>query len=112
MNAGENVFLAATDWIQSVVLGPVGISIAVMAIASVGLLMLSGRLNLKRGATVVLGCFILFGASSIARGLHDLTGARSSPPAMASADATALEASLSTTPTGTEDPYAGAALRR
>ena len=43
---------------------------AVIAVASVGLLMLTGRINWRYGATVILGCFILFGAASIVAGIQ------------------------------------------
>jgi type IV secretion system protein VirB2 len=36
----------------------------------VGLFMLTGRLNWRYGATVILGCFILFGAASIVAGIQ------------------------------------------
>jgi len=32
--------------------------------------MLTGRINWRYGATVILGCFILFGASTIVAGIH------------------------------------------
>jgi len=51
-------------------LGTVATVIAVIAVASVGLLMLTGRMNWRYGATVILGCFILFGAASIVGGIQ------------------------------------------
>jgi len=33
-------------------------------------MMLTGRINWRYGITVVLGCFILFGATSIVAGIH------------------------------------------
>lgn len=32
--------------------------------------MLTGRMNWRYGATVILGCFILFGAASIVAGIQ------------------------------------------
>jgi type IV secretion system protein VirB2 len=43
---------------------------AVIAVAAVGFMMLTGRINWRYGVTVVLGCFILFGAASIVAGIH------------------------------------------
>jgi type IV secretion system protein VirB2 len=40
----------------------------------VGFLMLSGRMNWRFGATVILGCFILFGAATIVGGIRAATG--------------------------------------
>lgn len=74
-SAAPNVFLAGTQWVQELLLGPVATSIAVIAVASLGLLMLSGRMNIWRAATVLVGCFILFGAASIAKGLHGVRSA-------------------------------------
>jgi type IV secretion system protein VirB2 len=42
----------------------------VIAIACVGFLMLSGRINWRHGAVVILGCFIMFGAASIVAGIQ------------------------------------------
>ena len=41
-----------------------------IAVATVGFMMLTGRMNWRYGATVILGCFILFGASSIVAGIQ------------------------------------------
>jgi type IV secretion system protein VirB2 len=47
----------------------VATSIAVMAIAAVGFMMLTGRLNWRFGATVIIGVFIIFGAPVIVAGI-------------------------------------------
>jgi type IV secretory pathway VirB2 component (pilin) len=62
--------LAAVTWIERAVLGSVATSIAVIAVAVVGLMMLRGRLEVRRGATVILGCFVLFGAPVLAAGIR------------------------------------------
>ena len=41
-----------------------------MAVAAVGFMMLTGRMNWRFGATVILGCFILFGAGAIVTGIQ------------------------------------------
>jgi hypothetical protein len=64
--------VAAVQWLQGTLLGTVATTVAVISIATVGLMMLSGRLDLRRGAGVVVGCFILFGASSIAAGIQSV----------------------------------------
>lgn len=69
---GQSVFVAAIDWINGLLLGSVGSTIAVIAVALFGFGMLTGRTDFRRGGRVLLGCFILFGASLIARGLMDL----------------------------------------
>ncbi len=67
---GSGPIVAALAWLQGTLLGNVATAVAVMAVAAVGFLMLTGRLNWRFGATVILGCFILFGAASIVTGIQ------------------------------------------
>lgn len=73
----DNPIAAAFGWLQGALLGSIATTAAVVAVASVGFLMLTGRIDMRRAAHVVFGCFILFGASSIARGI--MAGANASP---------------------------------
>jgi type IV secretion system protein VirB2 len=68
--AGSGAIVAAMTWLQGTMLGTLATVVAIIAVATVGFMMLSGRINWRHGATVVLGCFILFGASSIVAGIH------------------------------------------
>ena len=68
--AGSGVVVAAVRWLEGTLLGTIATVVAVMAVATVGLLMLTGRINWRYGATVILGCFILFGAASIVAGIQ------------------------------------------
>lgn len=68
--AGSGPIVGAINWIQSTLLGTVATVVAVIAVAVVGLMMLTGRMNWRYGATVILGCFILFGAASIVAGIQ------------------------------------------
>jgi type IV secretion system protein VirB2 len=72
--AGSGPIVGAVDWLQGTLLGNVATAVAVIAVAAVGFLMLSGRINWKYGATVVLGLFILFGAASIVGGIRSVAG--------------------------------------
>ena len=47
---------------------------AVIAVAVVGLMMLTGRIDWRRGLTVILGAFILFGAATIVAGIKGAAG--------------------------------------
>ena len=67
---GSGVIIGAARWVQGTLLGTVATVVAVIAVAVVGLLMLSGRINWRYGAVVILGCFILFGAASIVAGIQ------------------------------------------
>jgi type IV secretion system protein VirB2 len=68
--AGSGPIVAALGWLQGTLLGNVATAVAVMAVAAVGFMMLTGRLNWRFGATVIVGCFILFGAASIVAGIQ------------------------------------------
>ncbi|WP_200943100.1 TrbC/VirB2 family protein [Altererythrobacter sp. Root672] len=68
--AGSGPIIAALGWLQGTLLGNVATAVAVMAVAAVGFMMLTGRMNWRFGATVILGCFILFGAASIVAGIQ------------------------------------------
>jgi type IV secretion system protein VirB2 len=68
--AGSSVLIAAVDWLQGTLLGTIATTAAIIAVASVGFLMLTGRINWRYGATVIIGCFILFGAASIVAGIQ------------------------------------------
>lgn len=72
--AGSGPIVAALGWLQGTLLGNVATAVAVMAVAAVGFMMLTGRLNWRFGATVILGCFVLFGASAIVAGIQQAAG--------------------------------------
>jgi type IV secretory pathway VirB2 component (pilin) len=69
---GSSAVVAAVQWLQGTLLGTVATSIAVISVAGVGLMMLSGRIDLRRGAAVIVGCFILLGAPTIAAGIQSM----------------------------------------
>ena len=68
--AGSGVLVSAVRWLEGTLLGTIATVVAVIAVATVGLMMLTGRINWRYGATVILGCFILFGAASIVAGIQ------------------------------------------
>lgn len=68
--SGSGVLVSAVNWLQGTLLGTIATAVAVIAVAAVGFMMLTGRINWRYGVTVILGCFILFGASSIVAGIH------------------------------------------
>ena len=67
---GSGPIVAALGWLQGTLLGNVATAVAVMAVAAVGFGMLTGRMNWRFGATVIIGVFILFGAASIVAGIQ------------------------------------------
>ncbi|MEG3088513.1 TrbC/VirB2 family protein [Sphingomonas sp. PB4P5] len=68
--AGSGVLVSAVGWLQGTLLGTIATVVAVIAIASVGFMMLTGRINWRYGVTVIVGCFIVFGAASIVAGIQ------------------------------------------
>jgi type IV secretion system protein VirB2 len=67
---GSGPIVAALAWLQGTLLGNVATAVAVMAVAAVGFMMLTGRMNWRFGATVIIGTFILFGAGAIVSGIQ------------------------------------------
>lgn len=112
-SSGDNVLLSATRWIEATMLGSVATLVAVPAIAGIGFLLLQGRLAIKDGARVVLGCFIIFGAVAIAQGIAGISGQFSATQQIAKAPDNIL-VSIPDIPERSDDydPYAGAAPRR
>ncbi|MBY8826575.1 TrbC/VirB2 family protein [Hephaestia mangrovi] len=106
---GASPLIAAANWVQGALLGTIATVIAILCVAAVGLLMLSGRIDLRRGVTVVLGCFLLFGAAGVVQDMHrDVTLAPAPyanvPPPPPAPPLPANAASY--------DPYAGASVIR
>jgi type IV secretion system protein VirB2 len=64
-----SALIAAVDWLQALLLGTVGTTVAVIAIGIVGFRMLLGNFALRDGFRAAAGIFILFGGPLIARGL-------------------------------------------
>lgn len=68
--AGSGPIVGALMWLQGTLLGNVATAVAVIAVAMVGFMMLTGRMNWRFGATVIIGCFILFGSAAIVSGIQ------------------------------------------
>jgi len=110
--SGSGSIVTAVRWLEETLLGTIATTVAVISVASIGFMALSGRVDLRRAATIVLGCFILFGASSIVAGLESAVRDQGSSgfasPLAQSADISPLP-TLPQRPAG-YDPYAGAAV--
>lgn len=111
---GASVLLPAVSWLQATLLGTVATMIAVIAIASIGFMLLTGRVNLRSSAAAVVGCFVLFGASTIVMGLQLAVsgGGAPLPPqhAVVPAPSVATAAPAPLAPPVAYDPYAGASV--
>ena len=105
---------AAGGWMEGVLGGTLATTLCVIAIAILGLLLLAGRLRVRRSAEVVLGCFLLLGAGLLAVQLQQLAGGAAGADRAGGAQVIlpAAAAELSPLPPANYDPYAGASLRQ
>lgn len=71
---GSGPIVSALAWLQSTLLGSIATTAAIIAVAAIGFMMLTGRLNWRFGATVVVGVFVIFGAGSIVTGIQGTVG--------------------------------------
>ena len=76
-----SVFVGAVDWLQGTLLGSLATVAASIAVAQIGFMMLTGRIGWRRGARIILGCFVLFGAPAIVSSVTEVTqGAKDAVP--------------------------------
>lgn len=110
VSGSDSPFAAAIGWIDGLLLGSLAVGLCVIAVATVGLMMFTGHLPVRRGMQVVLGCFILLGAPVIAAGFSAMwteAGGVSGPP-----PPPYVEPIRAAPPPADYDPYAGASMRR
>jgi len=101
---------SAIDWITGTLIGNLALTLCELAVAYVGLLMLTGRLAVRAGLRVVLGCFILLGAPLIASAFVGFGQVQSNTP-LPVPTTLASEDQRPELPPSDHDPYAGASLR-
>lgn len=109
--APASIVGAAGGWMTDTLGGPFAVALCVLAVAFVGLLLMSGRLAVREALRVALGCFVLIGAPAIAAGL---LGAADDVNGPVSREAAKVYQSPSppALPPASYDPYAGASLRQ
>jgi len=100
----------ALNWMVGALLGDVAKSIAVIAVACIGLMMLSGRIGSRRTIEVLVGCFILFGAGAIAGGILAAVSRTGGPPPGQIASQPPASPDYPDSRIEQHDPYAGAAV--
>ena len=108
-----SVLAADAQWIEHLITGSLAATLAIIAVALVGFAMFDGRLPVRRGATVLMGCFILFGAPAIAHGLLRFVLSGSEPPIAANtAPGVQIPPNLPQQSQSANpfDPYAGASV--
>lgn len=103
--------LAAITWVRVLITGTTATVIATIAVAGVGFVMLQGRLPLRRGAVVVMGCFVIFGANAIAEGLMAVGKSTTQMTSAIGTEPLPLSPRPVTPPQpSVYDPYAGASV--
>ena len=107
---GASVIVAAVSWLQGTLLGTVATTVAIIAVASVGLMMLAGRIGVRYGLTVIVGAFILFGAPAIVAGIQTLAGTELAAAPAAPPPPVPPPPELPPLPPPNADPYAGASV--
>ncbi len=108
MPAGSSNLAEATSWIAQLMTGSIGTSIAIIAVALTGFSMVQGRISGRSAARIVLGCFILFGAPTIARSF--LGSEAPARPATRAEVYTAPPGFVAPPSQQNNDPYAGASV--
>ena len=108
---GTSSLLAAAQWVEGLLLGTIAAAVATIAVAGFGFLMLSGRIEMRTGGRIVIGCFILFGARTIATGLQTASSEVGGPPRYAAAPAPLpIQTEGSPGQPRNLDPFAGASV--
>lgn len=106
--SGPSSLASGVDWAAGLLTGTVSTVVAMLAVAALGLMMLTGRLPTRRAAEVIAGCFVLFSARLIASALLGLAQpADAAPPPAAAAPAPYAPTTPKPAP---YDPYAGASV--
>lgn len=100
----------SAGWVEGVLLGDIALGLCVIAVAFIGALMLTGRVPLRVGMRVVLGCFMLLGAPVVAAGLLKI-GGNSSPLPLSGVRTLGQAAPRAELPQTTFNPYAQASVR-
>ena len=106
----EESIVKAVGWIESMLLGSTATTVAILAVAILGLGMLWGRFDMRGAGRIALGAFILFGAPLIAYQMtNSLRGGEPPSPDYARQAAVPAAPDLPKNAPA-NDPYAGASV--
>jgi type IV secretory pathway VirB2 component (pilin) len=100
----------AIQWAVHVLTGSIGTFIAVLAVAGIGLMLLSGRVPARRAIGTIIGCFILFGSATIATALVDASQGDRTVAVVDPLPVTIPSPAPPPRPAPSYDPYAGASV--
>lgn len=100
-------------WIENAMLGEIALGICVIAVALIGALTLSGRLPIREGMRIVVGCFVLLSAPVIAAAFVAGGGSEFSiEPSPQPSGRGSIDTARPPLPAADYDPYAGASLNQ
>lgn len=103
--------LNAVNWIQGTLLGSVAVVVATLAVAGIGFMMLTGRVDIRRGMTVLVGSFLLLGSPVIAGAIQSLWVGSPGEEPVAIVESPPVPPPLPpAAPPANADPYAGASV--
>jgi type IV secretion system protein VirB2 len=109
---GGAPMVESARWIEGVMLGEIALGVCVIAVAFIGALMLTGRLPMREGGRIIVGCFVMLGAPVIAAGFvgggSGVIEVSSPSPSVVAP----IESPRPDLPPANFDPYAGASLRQ
>jgi type IV secretion system protein VirB2 len=109
----DDPFAAAIGWIAGLLVGEVATTVAVIAIAAIGLATLQGYFSYRDCIRVIIGCALMFGASTIAQGFMEMTSGTEPGFETASPPPAPISHVHIATPSRVPepyDPYAGASV--
>ena len=96
-------------WVEGLLFGPLAIAVCVIAVAFVGVSMLTGRIHVRRAVQTLLGVIVLLSAPTIAA-IFVQSSDQPLQPVLAHSEP--KPAAVRDLPPVDVDPYAGASLRR
>lgn len=107
---GVTPMAESARWIEGVMLGEIALGVCVIAVAFIGALMLTGRLPLREGMRIVVGCFVLLSAPVIAAGFFGDGSGVVGPSSLSPPVSVQIDSPRPELPPTNFDPYAGASL--
>ncbi len=105
-----NSLSIATHWAEAALTGTPAISVAILAIAAIGFRMLGGHMPYRRGAQIIVGCFILLLAPAISAALLRVAHGKPESAPVIRTSTIASQLAPDAPPPAPYDPYAGAAV--
>ncbi|WP_422513432.1 TrbC/VirB2 family protein [Sphingomonas sp. 3-13AW] len=106
--ASLNVLGSSVSWVAQLLTGTLATAISMLAVAGVGFALMQGRLPIRKGGAVILGCAIVFSARPLAEGILGAGKTDQSTPVY---DSLPSPAYIASAPEPVPfDPYAGASV--